>query len=582
MEKGNKIPLRKATSKYNIDFIYKLNSASTNFCSIITAEHIAIKLLRMNSEYDKGEEANLWNLIKAQSGTIRYNRILKSALKTYIIDRQSVYNSIKQAIAKQEDRVTRNSNLVMDLLKDYGLDNLIEIVEKENNMSFLEHIREYTDKIGKTLIFGINNTDENEIKEYYSSIEDAYIDYLKEVASRNNLSLDNTISDRIKVSRQFREKIKDDIKQSKQIEKDLKTSEIIKEALTEDNLKLNRELNSDRFHPPKKLDMHTVETLYKKLEELGTTVYYIAACKYEKVYYVSINRNLTESITRILFFATKEGAESYKEYVTDLFKNTTLQVCSITLNAAVLRKNNMRDAFEMLKEKTPLIVYNKELSEDLSKLVPSNAYSVASILKEINGINLTNSIADVSIFSATTLKDGVRTKKYVTVDSDGVVRLFDDIEYTYSKLNNINYNREYIQKKLSDIYIITEEKIHIDSKWYQSKIRESDMRHNQLLKKLFGDKQGLDEIHLKHINETLSKLSEYKLNGYNQVYYIIILDVTGRCESVFYTDMYKRAIRTNNCQSITFFESEDAAYKEALEINKYKNSYLAFVKTIQL
>ena len=265
MENGNKIPLKKATSKYNIDFIHKLNSISTDFYSIITAEHIAIKLLRMNSEYDKGEEGNLWALIKAQSGTIRYNRLLKKALKTYIVDRKSVYNSIKNAIAKQEDRVARNSDLVVNLLKDYGLSDIIELVEKENNMAFLEHIKDYTDKIGKTLIFGVNNTDEDEIKEYYSSIEDAYINYLKDLAKINNITLDNAISERLKVNRQFREKIKEDIKQDKRATKDLKIARLIKESLDKDNLKLSRELNSDRFHPPKKLDIHTIETLYKKL-----------------------------------------------------------------------------------------------------------------------------------------------------------------------------------------------------------------------------------------------------------------------------------------------------------------------------
>lgn len=582
MENGQKVPLRNAASKYNIEFINRVNKLNTEFYTIMVAEKIAIKLMKINENCYYGEVNNLWNLIKSQSGTIRYNKLLKKSLKKYIVDKQIVYTNIRKDLEKQDDRVARNSKLVIDLLKDYGLAHIIELVEKENNISFFEHIKAYTDEIGKTLNFGTNNDNDEEVKAYYESIENAYIDYLKQLADKHNLSLNCSISDHLEKHRQMVESKKQQYKEEKSLVKEAELNKQINDALNNDNITLSRELNCDRFGKLTRFTRETITETYAKIKEVNYKVWYVAVCKYSKVEYLSVKGNLTSGITRIKWFRSeKEALQAIKDN-SHLFNNGTIvKAFSITLLAELRRLENSRNVLENLKQTTPKITKNTALQTEMNSLDSDYKYYVSDILKKYNGFNFENSQITLYFYKVRTIRDSIPVSYYLNLNN-GINTVNDIKDATFFIERNMKLKTE-LQQNLGNNYVVYEEVIEIDSELYKSKVRESDMRYRMTLKKLTGESfNTMTEAQIKHVYKVRQMLNTFKERGCKEVYFIIILEINSRSESIYYTNKNPKVLRTSKLELMTFFDSITDANNMALEINNGKYSYLAFVKSIQL
>lgn len=142
----------------------------------------------------------LYNLMRAQGGTIRYNKLLKSALKKYAIQKQAIYDSIKKDLSTQEDRVVRNKKLINDIMSDFGLDCLKEFIQETTGRDIVDDILQFALDNNKDIDFnGQSGADEEtqkqQVKSYYDSLDNEYIDYLLSNAKNNGVELFKTISD---------------------------------------------------------------------------------------------------------------------------------------------------------------------------------------------------------------------------------------------------------------------------------------------------------------------------------------------------------------------------------------------------
>ena len=307
--------LTQGTNKYNLQFIKEVKDISTDFYVLITLEQIAIKLMKMNSNSNEAEIRNLWNLIKAQAGTIRYNRLLRHSLKTYAITKKKLLDELTGEMYKQRDRVKRNNTLIIQLLRDYGLGKIIDLVEKENNTTIFEHIKQYALNNDYDMVRGLNiGKDEDkteELNNYYSQIQDSYIEYLRTLAQAHNLSFDNEISAELTAHRELIQERSRQIDEAKAKERaDAKSTEAYT-AMDKDNAKIFSDLNSNWWENTKRMGQTTAEHLRSRLQKYGGIVYYIALCKKSVVHYISENSEVKQSLFTMKYFRSAEEAEMH-------------------------------------------------------------------------------------------------------------------------------------------------------------------------------------------------------------------------------------------------------------------------------
>lgn len=298
---GRKIPIPEGTNKYNKQFILQLNDLNMQFFGLLRADSVLVKLLKMHEHTYYGDLNVLYNLMRAQGGTIRYNKLLKSALKKYAIQKQVIYDAIKRDLSTQEDRVVRNKKLINDIMSDFGLDCLKEFIQETTGRDIVDDILQFALDNDKDIDFkGQTDTDEEtqkqEIQSYYDSLDNEYIDYLLSNAKNNGVELFKTISDSLE---QHHSRQEQKAFERKQREKEYKQQVKQNKALTainNDNCKLNIAINANdklseyardgkNYKLENRIDMRDAIALQKLINNLGGIGYYIALCKESRVEY---------------------------------------------------------------------------------------------------------------------------------------------------------------------------------------------------------------------------------------------------------------------------------------------------------
>lgn len=316
---GRKIPIPEGVNKYNKQFILQLNDLNIQFFGLLRADSVLVKLLKMHEHTYYGDLNVLYNLMRAQGGTIRYNKLLKSALKKYAIQKQVIYDAIKRDLLTQEDRVVRNKKLINDIMSDFGLDCLKEFIQETTGRDIVDDILQFALDNDKDIDFkGQTDTDEEtqkkEIQSYYDSLDNEYINYLLSNARNNGVELFKTISDSLE---QHHNRQEQKTLERKQKEKEYKQQVKQNKALTainNDNCKLNITINDNNklsdyardvvnYKLENRISMKDAIALQKLINNLGGIGYYIAICKENKIYYVKGTEELTASILRATWFS---------------------------------------------------------------------------------------------------------------------------------------------------------------------------------------------------------------------------------------------------------------------------------------
>lgn len=602
LEKGIKHPISTKINKYNVNMIGCVNELNTSFYKIIIAERVGIRLIEMNSNHKNNEIGNLWNLIRSQSGTIRYNRVLKHALKNYAIDNQDLYNRLKREITKQQDRVSRNEKLMLGLLNDYGLGKVIGLIESLAGMKLTEHIFFYTSELGKDLAYGSNHEDTEDVKTYYNDIIDGYVEHIKSLCDNHGLSLDNEISEELTYTRELKAaRIAANHEEAK-TKKAEKKRDNAYALLAADASKIHQDINSDYTQKQYRMEYSTAVKLRREIELLGGTVWFISMTINSKINYLADNDIISGGITRAKWFVSEEDADAK---VAELEKREDLQNHYIRKHKIMIDRLSL-DSSVISEVKGNKVISQFSLDAEIQKTLKllSDNYSLldledgkALVVKKSfyykNGYDAVGTDCSGYIYLAIHKNFGKnaadseikficinsRTKNLWLMDRPCNLEITKDIE-----LDNIKNS---IDAKFNlDDYNIKPCLLTMDSKHLEYVFKMLNLE-GQLIQAIYNGYKpttlfnhgregafGVIEYtktgnHYRYnrdmMTDLVDRLNTYKKSGLTEVYYII---AHGQTNSTFYGEKLKNKLGSS-LKSITFMPYEEAveAYKRIFDIN---------------
>lgn len=577
--KGNKEIISNKINKYNVETIKHVKELNCQWYPLIMLEQIAIKLMKLNSDSSSYECRNVFNLIQSQSGTIRYNRLFISTLKKYAIDKQKVYDSINKAIGKQEERLDRNEKLIMTMLKDYGLGDIIELVEKSNNMSIKEHIYLFLEEQEESIdvIFNVDNK-EDKVK-YYDKLTDSYISYISNLAEKNGISLNNDLSQSILEHRQL---INDRIQKQKEENKERKLNNkqtSAYNAIQNRGSILQRDMMSGCFDDKLLLDENRSYRLFKRVSDLGGTAWFIGASRGQRVTYVGKDNKKTDDFNKMLLLKNKADAD---KVIANIKADTRHELSTANLLSQRLTTITNYDGIgtvSNLESRTKGMIDALEI--ELNSIDSASGYSqaVRDMLLRNQGIQIEIATLKAVVYVASDLE--TNDLKFVGINKGNIGIAKHKCNTAIFSLEEVNRNNitQVIETSLPG-YKIVRHNINLDSKIFNKKLQLAKFEETLVNMAAQGKyTQGLaysvrcgknKDITLdvsKHLVERYSnvrvgkfkaRIDQYKESGYTEVYLIYDTSDGGK----FYAD-HLDSRRTQSLSMAYIFTDLDSAINAA-------------------
>ena len=304
-------PIPKGMTKYNKSLLERVDNCIKVFSSFITVNSCVERLLRQHAQ-DKNDVAgairNIYNMQRAQGGTVRFMRMLKDALKTYQVREQAVYDALKKDLSQTEERILRNKVFTMDILKDYGLDKIDAFINETKGIDMFEDAIVFMETIRKTKY---HVKDFDILDDYYETCEQEYVNYIMDLAEKNNIDILTNISETAQRHIEIRRKKAKEVHEKYvAYQKDTKEKNTM-DALNQDNATLFKIIEGTIE------DKHVSAILGPRLEILGGECVYLALRKATCIYYVNENHRLTTAKGGILLFA-KDNREEIERVKTEV------------------------------------------------------------------------------------------------------------------------------------------------------------------------------------------------------------------------------------------------------------------------
>lgn len=572
-QSGMKTMIASGTNKYNIKFIGDINELNMIFYSLILAEKVAIKLMKMNDDNYHGEIANLWNLIKAQSGTIRFNKKLKHALKEYKIDRKDVLKKINADITSQYERTARNETLLRELLTDYGLDFIVKMIEEESGMSFVKHITEFIQS--GELVPDVDKT------EHYEIMTNRYIERLIQMAESVGKSLNNDVSDALKNHRiKMKEKSEERKAKSDAYKAENKKKKALA-AINADASKVQHDINAS-YDVKSAKGIRNVSSIFRKIANTGGSVWYVATAKISDVYYVTKDMTTTKDIGKAVFFKTLEEAKDFAKRI-EVSQDPDLKNATVSCQRLItVAKNKSTD--------NKLQFLSASLKDELATNM--DARIIKKAILKCNGYNSDCSDVEFVIYTAIctdSIMDDFGNTYFATVkDNDEM-----DLYFGYSNIIPLTvdevkerdiFNRLKMKYKG---YKIEEHIVKIKCKWHEKRIRDI-RKENRLINQIVNT-ESLDKLIIdvyekngqiltaKYSKDSMNKLrNQIHSYGLGEFYYIL---EKSHSKLSFYCEKSRSGL-TQNLSNITFFPSME----EAMEayIKNYDKNRISVSKIMKL
>lgn len=562
---GEKIPLKQGMNKYNIEHIKKVNELNYKFYRLILIEEVVLKLLNMNSEKSYGEKGNIYNLMKAQGGTIRYNRLFKKALKTYTIDRKDVNDSIIKDIEKQEQRVERNKIVLLSLLSDYGFDVLIQTIKIKTGMEIFDHIEYFFNQLELDIAYGADRDKTEATDKYYDNLTNKYTEFISTLATEEGIGLDNGISESLKAYRDRKYTAIKEMKEKKKEEKKNSERQMALNIVRDNNIKINNDLVCNEFDTPNILSRQYISGIVEKIRLCNGTCYYISAIKRSRECYVKYTikgYKLSSTVTKENLFSSKEKAEeAVKE----------LQAPGGLLDGYIVTVQSLRIIGEFLKmPKQDNIIKHQVIKNSLfdtmfkESLTGFNdiAFAKRALVTVNNGI-IIDSIVEVVIYQ-------------LINKGDINDRSFGNIYYLSFSNNNESMHKKYCDasifkpeevldgrimkyliNKYGDTYQVNQLHIKISSDWFGTNLRKLDKFYSDTIKTLFNTDRTINmnlychlyEVSNDSFNKFKQEIIKYRNNGINNMWIILC----GTCSQFYFYREGSRDFKTHSMAKAKIF-----------------------------
>lgn len=309
-KKGNKIPLEKGTNQYNYKFLMQTKELIYNYSCLLRLD-FCVKNILESQGAENADIYNMWRVIKAQSGTVRFLKTLSKALKTYKIKYQSILNAVKLDLKSTSDRYERNLGYLKMLMQDYGLTNFIKYIEDIKKVTIFDDIFNF---------FNSNSIDitEDNDKELCDKYDEMYIQYIYKTCSEHGIELEKEVSEAVKNHVQYRSKLAEQAKQLKEQAKEKQKEENGKVLVS----KFYRTVNDALLNGGNDVFSDVIIAQFvDKLKLLGNKAYFVAVAHKSRVFYLTEEKKETSSLNKMKLFSTKEEADKFcSEYEVDYYK----------------------------------------------------------------------------------------------------------------------------------------------------------------------------------------------------------------------------------------------------------------------
>lgn len=565
---GVKEKLAEKLTKYNKEFIVGINSLHQDLYDLMLVEGIAIRLMKLSGNSVNSEIGNLWNLEKAQSGTLKYNRALKVALLKYAVDKKKVYDSIKYELDKQVDRIERNKNLVLTLLKDYGFDSLTDYIKENTGLEFTEHIKQYSD----------SEESGTDIKEKTEN----YIQLVMNMAKSNGFDLFGKITKSLENSRNILKERQDKAKAEIEARKTAEKMKIAKEAADKDNALLQSDINSSYDDVLHRIGRKAATDFQIRITNHGGTVWYIAVARNNSVKYINDNMEPDTSINKAVLIYNEKQADFLLEQLKEKeeFENYYLSKQKIVTNLNKSKKTVYANTAEVNDLKYKL--NDSSISKTL-------AVMTKKALIEAHGINTDNSMIDnVVIMVTCTNKESYNygTTFYISAENNKLElkRLITEVTLFKRNKKLIDSVIMQLNSMLGNDYIIDKARVCTVSNWYDYRVEMMNRAHNDLFKELVAYSNEVKRYKYKHSEKALfevgSKLVDIRNTGFNKAYYVVMRDTK---VNEYYTGFKDGEFKTSeSIMNMVLFTSEDEAVKVYLALNNKYDKAVVKIMTFNL
>lgn len=563
-------------NRYNMNIVGEINELNSQFRQLIIVYDIIAKFISEHKDFSYGDARNIYRLMHAQSGTMKFNYLLKKSLKKYAVNKQIIYDQLKLNMKSQCNRVKRNKQLILQLLADYGMNNLADLVKEDTGMDIFEHADEFSNKLKENIVIV---TDEDE-KKFYNDIKDKYIEYLKELAVKYNVNIFEDISKTLEERRQLKIEKSLEIKQENKEIKEKNREDRLMQILIQDGAYIQSDIDNATYiiesnTQGQKLGFVVLNDLRKKLNEYSKVVYYIATTVNGGIKYVSDNDTLTTSIRSAKFFNDKNKANEYVQQIkqNELWSKLVIAVIKLINNKGNAKVALSNYAHNPIKNIQNIISIEDELD------------SIALIVKIINsayGVDYKGNSGEVAIYVCEQHPNKVLCKN----EKDNKLFIGNIHE------NPVIVSKDNIHKKVSlGGYSFKPNLFTFNSGWYSSLL--NNIREENLFIQNLIDNKPLDTLEkyyydheltkftceLNKIKNKISKLVQLKELKDGCVYYVAIHNITKfvSIRDIQYTKKRNRKLITPYANEMDVYTNYNEAINMANRLLNYNKDNIYII-----
>lgn len=553
-------------TKYNKALSDELGALNTQFYGIILTFSITVRLIKGHKETSWGDIKNLYRLMTAQSKTIKYNKSVRMALRKYKVNIKQVYDAINSDIEKEKDRVVRNKALMIDLFSDYGMQDILTLIEKETNTDIFDSCVNFMEAARAESIIMSEEDEEN----FRRTTEDNYVKYLEEIAEKNNVSLYDTITerltDKIKMRDATRQKIKEEQKQRKQDVMHTKRLQI----LTRDNIFLQNDMEIltdivEGTKIGKKFSQISATQMSRRIYDTIGNIYYIGAIKATAVNYVGEKNKLCGTLVTAKLFKSAEQAKRYLEEVKQTLDDYHTEVLKLTLFK--VQAKDIKVDFDVKKylEATLAAPYSDE-DRYLVKRVMDTTMGIESNIYRGEALVYVNS--DFGKIVCVDKKNGGLIPGSAEFNVESMV-----IKPAYEEYNQC------IKLMIGNRYKAFEPvKISFNSEHFKNRLQEMLNENNYICRVLTGE-----ETHIKNsvklsrnaFDTLRSRMGKEIYMLYDSLYYVAGISALQQYKvDIIYGKQKNRLHYTKSFATLDLFEHYEGAKSLCEQLNEVHNKFI--------
>lgn len=286
--------LKPGITKYNVETIRELKEIQTDFLHIISVESVIIRFVEKYTKEKIRITGNIWQLIHAQKKTADYISVLMDALKKFKVNDKDIYDSLNENIESMRERTARNLEFTKEHMQQFGLNMLVDAVEKE----YGQPVYGYIDQLREE--YAVNTCKSKHEESFYKERDDFIYEAFDSFAKDHGIDIKRLIEEAEQlIINTIKEKKAASLKAKKQKMYEEKKA-AADQLSNEDNTRIFQSIQNGNDR------IYECQRLMEKIAAVGGRVRYLTLVKGSNVYYVTSEAAITKTLYHAALFSSKE------------------------------------------------------------------------------------------------------------------------------------------------------------------------------------------------------------------------------------------------------------------------------------